>query len=107
LTLFGGDQVLDLVPIDFAVDALMRAAEGPLPSGPINVATGVGTTLRDLAVAIVAATGSRSVVHQEPAREAEVTRFIADTTRLRRELGLEPPADALACLAEIVQSVRT
>jgi UDP-glucose 4-epimerase len=106
LTLFGGEQVLDLVPVDFAVEALLRSVCRPLPVGPINVGTGVGTTLRELAAAIVEATGSHSRVCQEPAREAEVTKFIADTARLRRELRLAPPVDALACLPAIVHSVR-
>ena len=45
LILFGGQQVLDFVWVDLAVEALLRAA-GCGTFGPINIASGVGTALR-------------------------------------------------------------
>ncbi len=46
LELYGGTQVLDLVPVDLVVTALRRAAEVALDGQPVNVGSGVGTALR-------------------------------------------------------------
>jgi len=41
-----------------------------------------------------------------PARAVEVTRFVADVTRMRALLGLEPPADPLADLPALWKETR-
>ena len=41
LQVYGGEQILDFVPVGMAVDALL-AASGCSLDGPVNVATGVG-----------------------------------------------------------------
>lgn len=97
LPLYGGSQVLDFVPVGTAVRALIRASEAPL-SGPINVGTGRGTSLLELAARVRALTGFRSEVQVEPSRDAEVVQFIADVSRMRSHLGVEPPGDPLTGL---------
>jgi UDP-glucose 4-epimerase len=51
-----------------------------------NIATGVGTSFRDLAETIVRLTGSTSAVEFHP-REPEGSDLVADTTRAHEELG--------------------
>jgi UDP-glucose 4-epimerase len=101
LHLFGGDQVLDFVWVGKAVEALLAASEQPV-TGPINIGSGQGTPLNCLAQAILqlAPTHSRLVI--EPARSAEVVRFVADVSLMRCHLSVEPEMDPLAHLAEIV-----
>ena len=53
LTIYGGNQVLDFVWVDTVVDALMKAAFGPLIRGPVNIGSGKGTTVSELAQRIV------------------------------------------------------
>jgi nucleoside-diphosphate-sugar epimerase len=62
----------------------------------------MGTPIKDLAARILEVTGSGSALHIVPARAAEVTCFTADVTRMRDLLGLEPPADPLMYLPEMV-----
>jgi UDP-glucose 4-epimerase len=100
LLLYGGSQVLDFVWVDMAVEALIRATKcGRL--GPINVANGKGTSLQDLAKRIRDVTGTSVEVRVEPARQAEVTKFIADVKLMRDVLGLEPEADPLVHLGDL------
>lgn len=106
LHLYGGSQVLDFVPVEFAVTALVRAAEAPV-SEPINVGSGRGTTLIALAERIRGLTGYRSGVQVEPARSSEVVRFVADVSRLRAELNLEAPVDPLGDLEALVHRALT
>jgi UDP-glucose 4-epimerase len=104
LLLYGGDQVLDLVPMQIVTDALIRSGFGPYHPGPINIGTGSGITIRDLARRIIAETGSGSLIRVEPARGPEVRRFVADISRSKAWLKLTPPADPLQGLAEVIQA---
>lgn len=106
LELYGGEQVLDLVPVDLVVAALRRAAETPLHGQPVNIGSGVGTTLRALAARIQELPGVSVGLRVLPARAVEVTRFVADVTRMKELLGLPPPADPLAALPELWDMIR-
>lgn len=102
LILYGGQQVLDFVPVGLVCEAFTRVIErGPI-AAPMNVASGEGITLVALARRIQALfSATEPAVDIRPAREVEVTRFAADVSRMRTMLGIEPPADPLAILAEI------
>jgi UDP-glucose 4-epimerase len=102
LDMFGGRQLIDFVPVRVAVEALLRAASADVVGTPINVASGIGTPIRDLAGRILDATGSASSIRVQPSRDAEVVRFVADTTRMVSLLGVTPPADPLAELPRLV-----
>lgn len=98
LVMFGGNQELDLVPLDFTTAVIVRLVEGDALPLPVNVGTGTTTRLPDLAHRIVSITGSTSPIEIRPPRGPEVTRFRADPARLIRELGLTPPRDPLAAI---------
>lgn len=101
LELYGGQQVIDFVWIAIAVQALLAAAVCP-NDGPINVGSGQGTRLAQLAQRIVALAGSATHIDYLPARQVEVVRFIADVSRMNRKLGILPPADPLEHLADMM-----
>lgn len=105
LTVFGGTQILDFVWIETVVDALMAAARTSF-SEPVNVGTGVGTSILDLARRVTLEVGSKSGIDVQPARGIEVTRFIADTTNMRTILGIQPDADPLAHVGTLVALAR-
>lgn len=71
LVLYGGQQTLDFLWIGFAVRALVAAAFCPL-AGPINVASGEGISLRELAERILSVTGSSSRLVFAEERKVEV-----------------------------------
>ena len=102
LRVYGGKQVMDFVWVGQTVDALIRAGEidGPVP--PINVGSGTGTRIVDLARRIARLAESPARVRLEPARPMEVTRFIASVERMRQLLKLEPHLDPLGNLADML-----
>jgi len=104
LTVYGGKQVLDFVWIGQVVEAFMRTAdlEGPMP--PINIGSGTGTRIIDLARRIRLMAGSHSQIQLVPARAVEVVQFVARVDRMRQLLRLEPSADPLANLPELIPS---
>jgi UDP-glucose 4-epimerase len=102
LPVYGGKQLIDFVWVGDAVEALTRAAaiEGALP--PINIASGTGTKIVDLARRIMRLTGGHGQLKILPARPVEVTRFVASVDRMREILGIEPPLDPLVHLPSLV-----
>lgn len=96
LALYGGTQVLDLVPVDLVVTALRRAAALSLSGQPVNVGSGVGTPLRQLAEEVLHLPGVNVGIRLCPGRDVEVTRYVADVTLMRELLDIVPPLDPLA-----------
>jgi UDP-glucose 4-epimerase len=105
LELYGGEQVIDFVPVSLVAEVLRRGGDLALGEQPINIGSGTGTRLRDLAARIQALPGVDVDLRLLPARDVEVTRFVADTTRMRTTLGLEPPADPLADLPALWEEI--
>ncbi len=100
------DQQRDLTWVGDVARGIRLAVESPpsaeAPARVYNLATGVGTTLHELAQAVCAATGSRSEIVPPTGRSEEADR-VADIARARTELGYEPAvtvADGLARLVE-------
>jgi nucleoside-diphosphate-sugar epimerase len=95
LTVFGEGKILDFVWIGTVVDALVKAGLGRSIRGPVNVGSGKGVTIGELARRVVQLSGSSSPIRIGPEREQEVGRFVADITRAKRLLGIEEPEDSL------------
>jgi UDP-glucose 4-epimerase len=72
----------------------------------LNVGSGVGTTLYDLAARVQALSDAAVGLRVLPARAVEVTRFVADVSRMCALLGLEPPSDPLVTLDDLWDAVR-
>ena len=94
LEVYGGKQVLDFVWVGYAVDALLAAADCS-NDGAINVGSGQGIALTDLAARILEVTRSSSKARFLAAREPEVVRFVADVRRMQSILCVAVPEDAL------------
>jgi UDP-glucose 4-epimerase len=105
LLVYGGRQVLDFVWVAQVVEALTRAADNDEALPPINVASGTGTRLIDLARRIARLAEMPGHLRIQPARVAEVTRFIANVDRMRNLLEIEPPLDPLAHLPALLSPV--
>ncbi len=96
--IFGdGRQTRDLLFVDDAVDALVRAGNrgGGLV---VNIGTGVPTSIRDLAALVNPRLSSdASLVHQ-PRRHSDLTRVAVSPTRARIHLQWSPWTDLAAGL---------
>ncbi len=102
ITVFGRQKILDFVWIGAVVDALIRAAFGSYIRGPVNIGSGKGTTIFDLARRIVALQQSVSKIEVVEEREQEVGRFVADITRAKRLLNIPEPDDPLWALPRTI-----
>ena len=109
LHVFDGAKVIDLVWVEQAVEALIRAATHDRPLPPINIASGTGTRIIDLARRIKHVTGGRGQIKLLPAQVIGGARFIANIERMRQILSIEPPLDPLihlpSCLPASVAPV--
>lgn len=104
LQVYGGEQVIDFLWVGKAVEALTFAAENGLP-GPVNIGSGTGTRILDLAARVLKVTDSTSRITRVAARDLEVAKFVADT-RLMRSLGLLAEEEPLKHLGEIASDYR-
>jgi UDP-glucose 4-epimerase len=102
LVVYGGQQLIDFVWVDNVVDALVRVSTLENVDEPINVGSGQGTPILALAERILALTGSASRLERVPAREVEVSRFMADVSRMQERLGMQPPEDPLFGLPQLI-----
>jgi len=95
LPIYGeGTQRRDYIYIDDVVSALLRLGESDASDGrTYNVGTGIGTPLIDMARAIIDIAGGgrvESVAWPPLAEQIETGDFVADISRIRRELGWQP-----------------
>lgn len=95
LTLYGdGRQLRDYVYIDDAVAALLTLGASDASNGRIyNVGSGTGTPIAEMARAIVAIAGGGRIdfVPWPPlAERVETGDFVADVSRIGREIGWQP-----------------
>jgi UDP-glucose 4-epimerase len=107
LVVYGGRQVIDFVWVEDVVDVLIHVATcTDPPRSPVNVGSGIGTGITTLAERVLNLTRSSSTIAVVPPRSIEVSRFVADTKRLKALMGtgaLRPPLEKLP---EVVDEVR-
>ncbi|MDI4663235.1 NAD-dependent epimerase/dehydratase family protein [Xanthobacter autotrophicus] len=91
LKLFGaGDVVRDYIHVDDVVDAMIAAGARRNVTGPINIGSGVGHSLREVIAKLEAALGHRFDVHQAPPRRFDVAASVLDVARAQDRLGWTP-----------------
>jgi UDP-glucose 4-epimerase len=105
LILGDGTQTMDFVDVRDIARANMLAAESDLSDVVFNVASGVETSLRELADALLEAMGAAGLEPEHgPARSVNgVTRRLADTALAARELGFSARIDLRTGLRDLVE----
>jgi UDP-glucose 4-epimerase len=98
LTVYGGKQVIDFIWIDVVVEALIKASQLDLGGQPVNIGSGQGTPILELAKRIISLSKTISKVDMHPARGAEVVEYIAKVDRMVSLMKIDPPIDPLAGL---------
>lgn len=94
------DAMFDFVDVDYAGDALAALLLSDV-DGPVNIATGNGTRLRDLATIVGEYCGTETLIRSAEVSDHVPLRLVADVTRLRREIGLSPARalhETITCL---------
>ena len=106
LTLNGGNQVVDFVWIGTVVDALSAAGFQETISTPLNIGSGKGITIAELASRVLEQTGAQVSLEYASRHPAEVVGFIANVSRARKELSLPVVVDPLESLGAVIRSAR-
>jgi UDP-glucose 4-epimerase len=111
LTIYGdGAQLRDYVHIDDVVSALMALAESSATDGAVyNIGSGTGCRLVDVASQIVAIAGKghvKYVAWPTLAEQVETGDFVADISRIKRELSWAPSIELADGLAQTVAFYR-
>ena len=89
-----GSQTRDFIHVDDLCDAILRAATTSGIGGEVfQVATGVETSIADVAGLVKDVVGSTNEVRFEERRPGEVYRSRADIGKARRVLGFDPQID--------------
>ena len=88
LILGDGEQTMDFIDVRDVARANILAAQAPATDVALNVASGVETSLRELADTLLRVTGSSSGIEYGPARTVNaVQRRLADTSSAARLIG--------------------
>jgi UDP-glucose 4-epimerase len=101
-TVYGdGRQTRDFVFVKDVVAACRAALDGPsLGAEPLNVGTGIETSLRDVLAALALASGREPVVQYAAAREGDIVRSRAACERAAERLGFRAGMTFTQGLAE-------
>ena len=101
-----GLQTRDYVYVGDVADAALLALERSEVTGPVNIGTGVETSVVTLFERLRAAAGGRGKAHHGPARPGEQRRSLLDASRAQRLLGWAPRVTLDEGLRRTVASVR-
>jgi UDP-glucose 4-epimerase len=98
-----GDQSMDFIHVDDIATATVAALEAERENLPINIGTGIDTSVAQLAKILIAAVGVDVVPVFNP-REVLVSRRAADITRAREILGWQPRIEVNDGMADLIRS---
>jgi len=104
LTVYGSEKVLDFTYLDDCVGGTFRVIDQypKVRQTTLNIASGRGSSLVELAELVNDRTPQESNIIVEPSRTGEVSRYIADISRAERILGYSPEYTLSDGLAETI-----
>lgn len=88
-----GEATREFLYVTDAGEAIARACEVDITPDPINIGTGVETSIRDLAALVKAAVGYTGHVVWDATKPSGVNRRVLDITRSHEILGFRPTVD--------------
>jgi GDP-L-fucose synthase len=99
-----GKPIREFIYVDDCADAIVLAAEKyDDVATPLNVGTGIGTTIRELSEVVCAAAGYQGKMVWNADKPDGAMKKVLDVTRMKRALdGWVPPTDLRAGLAKTV-----
>jgi len=87
-----GEQIRDFVHVDYVIKALLSATKQNVSNEVVNVCTGTGVSIRDIALYLKESLRSASRINfgSLPYRENEIWKMIGDNTNLIKSLDVVP-----------------
>jgi UDP-glucose 4-epimerase len=95
-----GNQTRDFIYVKDLCEGIVRALEADIAGEVFQLATGVETSVIELAELIMRVTNTSSEINFRPGRAGEVYKSRADITKVRKALGFEPRTDLADGLAQ-------
>ncbi len=84
LQLIGGQQVLDFIWIRDVINEMVKISKNAKFKGEtINIGTGIGTSIEELAKIIIRLTNSKSKIIRKNTRSFDVQKFIAKSSKIK------------------------
>jgi UDP-glucuronate decarboxylase len=107
LTIYGdGSQTRSFCYVDDLINGLIRMMDQDGEMGPVNLGNPIENTMRELAEAVLAVTGSKSVIEYRALPQDDPKRRCPDITKARRQLDWEPQIDLRTGLAATAEYYR-
>lgn len=97
-----GDQSMDFIHVEDIARAVVLSVDSEKANVPINVGTGIQTSVRDLAHILIDAVGA-NVEPQFSDRDVLVSRREADVSRAREYLGFEASIPVRQGMTDLIQ----
>jgi len=97
-----GEQSMDFIHVHDIARSVVLALESEQSNVPVNIGTGIDTSIADLARILIDAVGA-DVEPQFNPRDVLVSRRAADTTRAKEVLGFEPTIDVRTGMTELIR----
>jgi GDP-L-fucose synthase len=98
-----GAPVREFLFVEDAAEAVLQAAERyEDPHLPLNIGTGVGTSIRELAETLKEVTPFEGELRWDPSKPDGAPYKVLDTTRMKEVLAWEPPHDLRSGLRKTV-----
>jgi len=101
-----GEQTRDYVYVEDVADAVARAVAQRTATGPVNVSTGVETSVNELYRRLARAAGVAAEPQHGPAKSGEQRRSVLDWSRAKTMLGWTPTTPLDQGLQKTVTSFR-
>ena len=102
-----GKQPRDFLHVDDVAGAFVALVGSPV-TGAVNIGTGHGSTVREIAELTAAATGRPELLRagSRPMRQGDPPSLVADVARLEREVGFRPQVSLADGIAATVAALR-
>jgi GDP-L-fucose synthase len=97
-----GSPVREFIYVGDAAEAVARLLETDYTE-PLNVGTGIGTTIKELSEVVARLTGFTGEIVWDTAKPDGVGRKVLDVSRMKRVLSWEPPTSLEAGLERTIQ----
>jgi GDP-L-fucose synthase len=104
VTLWGdGSPIREFLYVKDAAEAIVRAIDLEHDLEPINIGTGVGTTIRELAELVRKYTGFGGDIKWDTTKPNGTMRKVLDVSRMKKKLGWQPRWSLEDGLAETIR----
>jgi UDP-glucuronate decarboxylase len=107
ITVYGdGSQTRSFCYVDDLIEGFLRFMHHPSELGPLNLGNDCEFTVRDLALTVLALTGSRGRIEQQPLPPDDPKVRRPDLSKARRLLRYEPTVDLETGLLRTIEAFR-